>query len=43
LINTFFTGIIMISLGLIAIYIARIHDEVMDRPLYIIERDTRRK
>jgi polyisoprenyl-phosphate glycosyltransferase len=35
LINTFFIGIMMISLGLIAIYIANIHEEVQDRPLYI--------
>jgi dolichol-phosphate mannosyltransferase len=37
LLNTFFVGILMMSLWLIAMYIARIHDEVMDRPLYIIE------
>jgi hypothetical protein len=30
----------MMALGLIAMYIARIHDEVMDRPLYIIEEKT---
>lgn len=35
LVNTFFIGIMMISLGLIAIYIANIHEEVQDRPLYI--------
>jgi polyisoprenyl-phosphate glycosyltransferase len=35
LINTFFIGMMMMSLGLIAIYIANIHEEVQDRPLYI--------
>lgn len=35
--NTFFVGIMMISLGLIAIYIAQIHEEVKGRPLYIIK------
>jgi glycosyltransferase involved in cell wall biosynthesis len=35
--NTFFVGILMISLGLIAIYIAQIHEEVKGRPLYIIK------
>lgn len=34
--NTFLIGIVLISLGFIALYIARIHDEVIDRPLYII-------
>ncbi|AKH33210.1 hypothetical protein XF24_00887 [candidate division SR1 bacterium Aalborg_AAW-1] len=37
LFNTFFIGIMMIGMGLIAMYIARIHDEVMDRPLYIVD------
>jgi len=34
--NTLLIGIVLICLGLIALYIARIHDEVVDRPLYII-------
>lgn len=34
--NTFLIGIVLICLGLIALYIARIHDEVGGRPLYII-------
>lgn len=34
--NTFLIGIVLISLGFIALYIARIHDEVIDRPLYIV-------
>lgn len=37
LINTFFIGIVMISLGLIAVYIANIHEEVQNRPLYITQ------
>ena len=34
--NTFFIGIVLISLGFIALYIARIHNEVINRPLYIV-------
>jgi polyisoprenyl-phosphate glycosyltransferase len=34
--NTLLTGVILICLGFIALYIARIHDEVVDRPLYIV-------
>lgn len=34
--NTFLIGVVLISLGFIALYIARIHDEVGGRPLYII-------
>lgn len=34
--NTFLIGIVLISLGFIATYIARIHDEVINRPLYIV-------
>lgn len=36
-INTFFIGIIMIGMGLLALYIERIHNEVIRRPLYIIK------
>ena len=35
-INTILTGIMLMSLGLIALYIANIHDEVRGRPLYIV-------
>ncbi len=35
--NTFFVGIMMISLWLIAMYIAQIHEEVKGRPLYIVK------
>lgn len=34
--NVFLVGIVLISLGLIALYIARIHTEVSGRPLYIV-------
>lgn len=37
LINTFYVGIMMTSLGMIAIYIANIHQETIKRPLYIVE------
>ena len=32
----FFIGIILICLGLIALYIANIHDEVVNRPMYVV-------
>lgn len=34
-VNTFLVGMIMIWLGLIAVYIAQIHEEIKDRPLFI--------
>lgn len=34
--NTFLTGIVLISIGLVAIYIGTIHTEVINRPLYIV-------
>jgi len=34
----FLVGIILICLGLMALYIASIHGEVLDRPLYVIRR-----
>lgn len=33
----FLVGMVLICLGFIAMYIARIHDEVINRPLYIIK------
>ncbi|NUM25232.1 MAG: glycosyltransferase family 2 protein [Candidatus Buchananbacteria bacterium] len=36
LINMFFTGIILSSLGLIALYIADIQSEVTNRPMYVV-------
>lgn len=34
--NTFLTGTVLSSVGFIAIYIGRIHVQVVDRPLYVI-------
>lgn len=36
---TFLVGVILSSLGLVALYIAHIHDEVVGRPLYIIRKN----
>lgn len=35
-INTFLIGIVLIAIGLVALYIGIIHTEVINRPLYII-------
>ncbi|MDP2930505.1 MAG: glycosyltransferase family 2 protein [bacterium] len=35
---TFLIGIVLICLGLIALYIASIHSEVINRPIYVIRR-----
>jgi len=35
---TFLVGIILICLGLMALYIANIHDEALNRPLYVIKK-----
>jgi len=35
--NTIMIGIVLMSLGLIGLYIANIHEEVIGRPLYIIK------
>lgn len=40
---TFLVGIILTSLGLIALYIAHIHSEVLRRPLYILRERKNRK
>jgi dolichol-phosphate mannosyltransferase len=34
--NTFLFGIVLMGLGLIALYIGTIHTEVINRPLYIV-------
>ena len=34
--NMFLIAIVLVSLGFIALYIARIHNEVINRPLYIV-------
>lgn len=38
----FLIGIVLISLGLIALYIANIHSEVIDRPIYVIRKNRSR-
>lgn len=38
LLITFLVGVILISLGLVALYIAHIHREVLGRPLYVIKK-----
>lgn len=37
---TFLVGIVLSSLGLVALYIAHIHSEVLGRPLYVIRKKT---
>jgi len=32
-------GVVLICLGFVALYIARIHDEVLNRPLYIVKEE----
>ncbi len=36
MLTLFLVGIILVCLGLVALYIARIHIEVTNRPLYIV-------
>jgi dolichol-phosphate mannosyltransferase len=36
----FMVGVVLVCLGFVALYIARIHDEVTNRPLYIVRNDT---
>jgi dolichol-phosphate mannosyltransferase len=38
LLITFLVGIVLSSLGLVALYIAHIHNEVLGRPLYVLKR-----
>lgn len=33
----FLVGVVLVCLGFVALYIARIHDEVVNRPLYIVK------
>ena len=41
--NTFLIGIVLSCLGLIALYIANIHEEVVNRPMYIVRRKISRE
>ncbi|QZP17285.1 glycosyltransferase family 2 protein [Methylophilales bacterium] len=34
--NTFLMGLVLVSIGLVALYVGNIHTEVINRPLYII-------
>ncbi len=36
--NLFLTGIMLFSIGIVSLYIANIHSEVSDRPLFIVKR-----
>lgn len=36
----FLVGVVLVCLGFVAMYIARIHDEVLNRPLYIIKEES---
>jgi dolichol-phosphate mannosyltransferase len=37
-INTFLIGIVLMAMGLVALYVGIIHTEVINRPLYIVSR-----
>ena len=38
LLITFLVGIVLCSLGLVALYVANIHDEILARPLYVVRK-----
>ncbi len=39
--NTIFIGVVLMALGLMALYIGVIHNEVINRPLYVVAESTR--
>jgi glycosyltransferase involved in cell wall biosynthesis len=41
--NMFWIGIVLIAIGLVALYIANIHAEVINRPLYILRKHRRNR
>lgn len=42
-INIILIGIVLMALGLVSLYIANIHDEVINRPLYIVRKTRSRR
>jgi len=42
-ISLFLSGIILVCLGLTALYIAHIHQEVLNRPLYVVRPEKKQK
>lgn len=42
-VNTIMIGVVLMSLGLIGLYIANIHEEVIGRPLYVVRSDRKKK
>lgn len=43
IINIFFSGVVLICLGLVGEYVAKIFEEVKGRPLYVVRRDDTRE
>jgi glycosyltransferase involved in cell wall biosynthesis len=43
IVNIFFSGVVLICLGLVGEYVAHIFDEVKGRPLYYVRRGSRRR
>jgi hypothetical protein len=37
--NLFLSGITLVALGIIALYLARIHEETLWRPMYVIKEE----
>jgi len=37
-VNTFFMGVVLVAVGLIALYVGNINTEVVGRPLYLVKR-----
>jgi dolichol-phosphate mannosyltransferase len=37
-VNALLNGVVLLSIGLVALYIGHIHTEAVDRPLYLLRR-----